>query len=100
MSSAVAITAATGGFTESAFAAFLNSRDEPGWLVDRRREAFAVFQSLPLPTARDEEWRRTDVRALKLDAFAPPTASADAASDSSSLAPVWSALSANYANGI
>ena len=98
--SSTATSSVIGGFTASAFEAFLRSRDEPGWLVDRRRAAFAAFQSTPLPTARDEEWRRTDVRALKLDAFAPPAASADPAADSSALAPVWSALSANYANGV
>ena len=30
------------------------------------------FQTFPWPTAHDEEWRRTDIRGLKLDAFAPP----------------------------
>src|SRR4051812_31655335 len=61
----------SGGFNETSFEAFLRSRDEPQWLVDRRREAFATFQRTPWPTSRDEEWRRTDIRGLKLDAFAP-----------------------------
>ncbi len=75
MSSASGTTApTTGGFTEDAFHRFLKGRDEPAWLVERRREAFARFQAFPWPSARDEEWRRTDIRALKLDAFAPPTA--------------------------
>ena len=63
---------ATGGFDEASFDAFLRGRDEPGWLRERRREAFAAFLASPWPTARDEEWRRTDIRALKLDGFAPP----------------------------
>ena len=53
---------------------FLRERDEPAWLVERRREAFARFQAFAWPSARDEEWRRTDIRGLKLDAFAPPAA--------------------------
>ena len=64
----------TGGFTEDAFHRFLKGRDEPAWLVERRREAFARFRAFPWPGAREEEWRRTDIRALKLDAFAPPAA--------------------------
>ncbi|WZO96156.1 Fe-S cluster assembly protein SufD [Isosphaeraceae bacterium EP7] len=76
MSSVTASTpaaAAIGGFSEAAFEASLASRDEPRWLVDRRRAAFQAFKSTPLPTTRDDEWRRTDIRALKLDNFGPPT---------------------------
>src|SRR5215831_8187110 len=42
---------------------------EPDWLRAHRREAFAVYERLPLPSRADEEWRRTDVRGLDLDAF-------------------------------
>jgi Fe-S cluster assembly protein SufD len=44
---------------------------EPDWLRARRREAFAAFERLPMPSRSDEEWRRTDVRGLDLDAFEP-----------------------------
>ena len=56
------LTSTTGGFTEDAFEAFLRERDEPAWLIERRREAFARFQAFAWPSARDEEWRRTDIR--------------------------------------
>ena len=72
---------ATGGFTEDAFHRFLKGRDEPSWLVERRREAFGQFRAFPWPSGRDEEWRRTDIRALKLDAFAPPAAEDPGAED-------------------
>jgi Fe-S cluster assembly protein SufD len=102
MSSASATTPplATGGFNESAFEAFLKGRDEPDWLRERRREAFAAFLASPWPTARDEEWRRTDIRSLKLDAFAPPTSQGTSAEDIAALATVWEGLSANYGAGI
>ena len=75
MSSSTSATMhATGGFTEETFEAFLRERDEPAWLIERRREAFARFQAFAWPSARDEEWRRTDIRGLRLDAFAPPAA--------------------------
>ena len=101
MSSASAIALpATGGFTEASFQAFLKGRDEPSWLVARRREAFAPFQALPWPTARDEEWRRTDIRALKLDAFAPGRGSEPARKTSRPSSRSGRRLSAHYATGI
>src|SRR3984893_3069479 len=42
---------------------------EPEWLRARRREAFEIYERLPLPSRSDEEWRRTDIRGLDLDAF-------------------------------
>jgi Fe-S cluster assembly protein SufD len=42
---------------------------EPEWLRARRRDAFAAYERLPLPSRSDEEWRRTDIRGLDLDAF-------------------------------
>jgi len=41
-------------------------REEPGWLRQRRKKAWQVFEALPLPTTGDEEWRRTDIRGLRL----------------------------------
>jgi Fe-S cluster assembly protein SufD len=71
-------TVTSAGFTESAFEAFLESRDEPGWLVDARRAAWQQFRNLPWPARNDEEWSRTDIRMFKLDRFALST---DAVSD-------------------
>jgi Fe-S cluster assembly protein SufD len=102
MSSASAITPspATGGFTEASFEAFLKTRDEPAWLLDRRRQAFEAFSGMSLPSSRDEEWRRTDIRGLKLANFSPPTASGPSSEDRSALAPAWEALAAHYATGL
>jgi Fe-S cluster assembly protein SufD len=88
------------GFTEEAFEAFLRERDEPPWLLDRRREAFSRFQAFAWPTASDEEWRRTDIRALKIDAFAPPRAGEPSQDDRASLEHLWQGLSTHYATGI
>ena len=43
---------------------------EPDWLRERRRRALAVFESLPMPSRTDEEWRRTDLAGLKLSDYA------------------------------
>jgi Fe-S cluster assembly protein SufD len=39
---------------------------EPGWMTDRRREAFQTYQSTPMPIGSDEAWRRTDLSELSL----------------------------------
>jgi Fe-S cluster assembly protein SufD len=94
------LLAAADGFTERTFEAFVRDRDEPGWLVDRRREAFARFQAFAWPSARDEEWRRTDIRGLKLDAFAPPAFGEAADEARAPIDDLWRSLSAHYATGI
>jgi Fe-S cluster assembly protein SufD len=59
------------GFTQTGFEAFLESRSEPGWLTDFRREAWERFSAMDWPARNDEEWSRTDVRLFKLDRFNP-----------------------------
>ncbi|HEY1066098.1 MAG TPA: SufD family Fe-S cluster assembly protein, partial [Pirellulales bacterium] len=57
------------GFNQDTFDAFLAGRHEPDWATDLRRQGWDAFRSLNLPDRSHEEWRRTDVRALKLDKF-------------------------------
>lgn len=45
--------------------------DEPGWLRERRARAWRAFQTLAMPSMDQEDWRRTDLRGLKLDGFQP-----------------------------
>jgi Fe-S cluster assembly protein SufD len=59
------------GFNQEVFDSFLAGRDEPGWLTDRRVAAWKQFQSLGMPSTRDEEWMRTDIRLFKFDRFTP-----------------------------
>jgi Fe-S cluster assembly protein SufD len=94
------VTPSSSGFTEETFQAFLRERDEPAWLLDRRREGFARFQAFAWPSARDEEWRRTDIRALRLDAFKPPAVGEPSAAARAALHPAWEASSAHYPTGI
>lgn len=60
------------GFQRDTFESFLQSRDEPSWLRDQRAAAWARFESLPMPSQRDEEWMRTDIRLFRLDKFGLP----------------------------
>jgi Fe-S cluster assembly protein SufD len=88
------------GFTAESFEAFVRRRDEPSWLLQRRREAFARFQAFAWPSARDEEWRRTDIRALRLDAFGPPTDGEASPAAAAALDAAWDAARAHYATSI
>jgi Fe-S cluster assembly protein SufD len=74
MSSTASPTTST-GFGAEAFEAFLAARREPDWLLHQRREAWRLFESLPMPSRNEEEWRRTDVRLLRLERFGFPVES-------------------------
>ena len=65
-------TTAQIGFSPAAFAAFLESRNEPGWLTDLRRMAWQTYLAKAWPDRREEEWIRTDIRLFKLDQFSLP----------------------------
>ena len=57
------------GFDSKAVEELASLHGEPEWLRARRREALAIYERLPLPSRSDEEWRRTSLKGLDLDAF-------------------------------
>src|SRR5262245_54607980 len=59
------------GFTPAGFESFVESRTEPAWLIDFRREAWDHFSEMNWPSPNQEEWLRTDLRPFKLDRFGP-----------------------------
>ncbi|HZZ72085.1 MAG TPA: Fe-S cluster assembly protein SufD [Pirellulales bacterium] len=65
-------TATSSGITAAAFEAFLAARREPKWLLERRRAAWQLFEELPMPSRKDEEWMRTDIRLFHFDRFHLP----------------------------
>src|SRR3954466_6691134 len=71
MSNAVAST----GVSQEAFHAFLGARGEPARRLEMRRDGWRRFQELPMPSVRDEEWMRTDIRLFKFDRFRLPEGS-------------------------
>jgi Fe-S cluster assembly protein SufD len=60
------------GFSQEAFDAFLAARREPAWLTLIRKDAWDAFEETPLPARTQEEWRRTDLRLFRLEAFGVP----------------------------
>ncbi len=60
-------------FTNEGFEAFLQSRNEPEWLTQMRRQAWLAFENGHWPTQREEEWMRTDIRLFKPEKFSSAT---------------------------
>ncbi|HKS70725.1 MAG TPA: Fe-S cluster assembly protein SufD [Ktedonobacterales bacterium] len=79
--------AARRGFTDEAAAELLARRDEPEWMRQRRRDAWKIYQELPMPARTDEEWRRTDLRNVKLEDVQPFGAEAATQQPEGSLLP-------------
>jgi len=57
-------------FTREAARELSEAKGEPAWLLDRRLESWDAFERLPMPDRQDEEWRRTDIRGLRLEDLA------------------------------
>ena len=60
--------------TRDAAARLSDRPGEPGWLAERRLEAFDLYEKLDFPDPKSEEWRYVDVRRFDFDAFAAPGA--------------------------
>ncbi len=60
---------------------------DPPWLRLQRLAAWQTFEKLPLPSKRDVEWQRFDLRALKLDKVAMPDGHATISEKLGPLAP-------------
>ncbi len=61
----------TRGFTREAAVELSHVLGEPEWLRERRLAAWEVYEHTPMPSRTDEEWRRTDIRRLPIDAVWP-----------------------------
>ena len=59
------------GFSREAVEELSRRKGEPDWLRDARLAAWETYERLPMPQRTDEEWRRTDLRPLKLDRLVP-----------------------------
>lgn len=68
-----AIQGATKGFSREAVEELSHRRNEPDWLKEKRLEAWAQYEQIPMPKRTDEEWRRTDIRMLPINDVAPFT---------------------------
>lgn len=58
-------------FSPTAVKALSGMKEEPEWMLARRMEAWRIYEETPMPTLKDEEWRRTDIRGLRLSELIP-----------------------------
>ncbi|OGC76802.1 MAG: Fe-S cluster assembly protein SufD [candidate division Zixibacteria bacterium RBG_16_40_9] len=56
-------------FNKEKLEAFSKSRNEPQWVLEKRKKAFDTFLSLNWPTKQEEDWRRTDFSPLEKSNF-------------------------------
>jgi Fe-S cluster assembly protein SufD len=59
------------GLLRAAVEAISRFKNEPEWMTRLRLDAYETYESTPMPTLRDEEWRRTDIRGLPLGQVQP-----------------------------
>jgi Fe-S cluster assembly protein SufD len=57
------------GFERGAFEAFLETRNEPGWITDLRRKAFELYTERLERPLDAEEFKRVDLRAFRPDDY-------------------------------
>ena len=69
------------GMSEGTVKALLSLMGEPNWLTEKRLEAWRGFESLPMPTLRDEAWRYTDISDVRIEDFLPYASSPDVKSE-------------------
>ncbi|HUZ77860.1 MAG TPA: hypothetical protein VMV93_09805, partial [Chloroflexota bacterium] len=59
-------------FTRETVERLSSERSEPTWLCEARLQAWQRFEATPMPnSAKDEDWRRTDISKLDLSSFTP-----------------------------
>lgn len=68
-------------YTQADVEALSKANNEPQWLLEARLLAWEVYEDLPMPTLKDEEWRRTDYRGIRWDEADKITRSSDARID-------------------
>ena len=71
MSADITTVAKTKGFSEEAVSELSWTRDEPNWLRQSRLDAWRAWEATPMPSRREEEWRRTDISLLDLSSVVP-----------------------------
>jgi Fe-S cluster assembly protein SufD len=60
-------------FTRQMVPAFSPAWKGPNFLRDYRERAWNSYLTLPMPTVKDEAWRRTDIRSLDVTNFSLPS---------------------------
>lgn len=62
---------------------------EPSWLVENRLAAWEAYYKSPMPTDRDEGWKRTDIAALDLSSLKTASIPSATATEKNGKMPAW-----------
>ena len=69
------------GISAETVKALSSFKNEPGWLTEKRLQAWRTFEKIPMPTLRDEAWRYTDISDVRIEDFVPYAPSPDVTSE-------------------
>ena len=58
-------TSVAPGYTMADVEALSNANNEPRWLREFRLCAWKLYETMPMPSLKDEDWRRTDYRSIR-----------------------------------
>ncbi len=58
-------------FSREVFETITAHLNEPTWLAEKRHAAWAMFEDTPMPTTKDEPWRRTGLKRVKWNRISP-----------------------------
>src|ERR687883_1438232 len=67
------------GISAETVKALSSFKNEPGWLTEKRLDAWGFFEKIPMPALRDEAWRYTNISDVRIEDFVPYTPSPDVA---------------------
>ncbi len=65
------ITKHAEGFTLEGAMDLSREKGEPDWLRELRERSWKAWENIPMPTLKDEEWRRTDISNIDFAGFQP-----------------------------
>lgn len=65
------IAETSGNLSEETVRALSAARNEPDWMLQKRLDAWRLYESMPMPSPKDEAWRRTRLTGLKIEEFTP-----------------------------
>src|SRR5580658_9076083 len=89
-----------GGFTPEVFSRHLSVLSSaPAWWLERKRSAYARFESLPMPSRTDEGWRFSNISGVTLGGYAPAGAGSPAGGASRPALAIEPAATLEFLNG-
>ncbi len=56
-------------FTRESVQQLSSMLNEPEWMLEFRLRSWDLYEKMPMPTTKEEAWRRTDIRRFKIENF-------------------------------